>query len=358
MDRATVHVYETRGAEWAARRRPVRRDAARAFGRRVGGAGVRVDLGCGAGRYTADLGPAVVGLDAARAMLELCRLAAPRAALVQADLESLPFGRATLRGAWANMSYVHVASGRLPLALADLHGALVTGAPVDVQVLRGEYEGRDLPQDDVGGRFFAAWTPERFVDVLVGAGFDVAAVEAEEDVVRARATRARTLADTVAPGMRLLVVGLNPSLYAADAGVGYARPGNRFWTSALSAALVSRDRDPRSALTGHGIGMSDIVKRATRSAAELQPAEFVEGMGRVERLVAWLRPGAVCFVGLSGWRAAVDRRATAGPQQRGIGGRPVYVMPSTSGANAHAQIPELTSHLRAALALSRRAQHD
>ena len=351
MDEATVRIYETRGADWASRRRAVRRADARAFGRVMGGAGVGVDLGCGAGRYLSDLGSPAVGMDAARAMLDLCRANTPDARLVQADLEALPFGRGSLRGAWANMSYVHVPSVRLPMALADLHRALVVGAPLDVQVLCGGYEGNALPQDDVGGRFFAAWSPQRLHDVLVGAGFEVGAQETDDDVVRARATRARTLPDFVAADMRLLVVGLNPSLFAADAGVGYARPGNRFWPSALAAGLVTRDRDPRSALTEHGIGMTDIVKRATSSAAALEPREYVAGLERVERLVRWLAPEAVCFVGLSGWRVARDRHAVAGPQPQGIGGRPTYVMPSTSGANAHAHVPELTSHLRAALAL-------
>ena len=98
--------------------------------------------------------------------------------------------------------------------------------------------------------------------------------------------------------------------------------------------------------------MTDLVKRATTGAAALTAAEYRAGFGRVDRLVRWLGPAAVCFVGLAGWRAAVDRRAGAGPQPSGIGGRPVYVMPSTSGANAHASLDTLTAHLRAAAALA------
>ena len=63
--------------------------------------------------------------------------------------------------------------------------------------------------------------------------------------------------------MRLLVCGLNPSIYSADAGVGYARPGNRFWPAAIAAGLVTEDRDPRHALSHHGVGITDLVKRAT-----------------------------------------------------------------------------------------------
>ena len=353
MDRDTVEVYEERGLDWAARRRPVDEVDARAFARRVPAGAVRVDLGCGAGRYTAALGRPVVGLDAARRMLGECRRQVPGAPVVQADLEALPFRTGTIGGAWANMSYLHVPSTRLPLALADLHRALVPGAPVDLQVLHGEYEGRALPEDDIGGRFFAAWAPAALLDVLVGAGFAVLDCAVRDDVVRVRAERLRSLPDVVGPGMSLLVCGLNPSLYAADAGVGYARPGNRFWPAALAAGLVTRDRDPIHALRVHGVGMTDLVKRATVGAAELTAGEYRAGVERVARLVEWLRPGALCLVGLAGWRAAMDRGATAGVQPGRLGGRPVYVMPSTSGANAHAGLAALADHLRAAVALGR-----
>ena len=345
-------IYEERGAEWAARRRPVRRDDAVAFARRLPAGAVRADLGCGAGRYTAELGAPVVAIDAARTMLGLLRPVAPTAWPVQGDLESLPLRAGALAGAWANMSYLHVPRARLPLALADLHRAMQVGAALDVQVLAGEYEGSALPSDDVGGRFFSSCTTEMLGDLLVGAGFDVEHREVEGDAVRARATRARSLADTVGPGMVLLVCGLNPSVYAADRGVGYARPGNRFWSAARDAGLVTRDRDPVHALRAHGVGMTDLVKRATTAARELAPSEYRDGAARVERLVRWLRPGAVCFVGLEGWRAAVDRRAVAGTQPRPFGGRPAYVMPSTSGLNARSSTAELAAHLRAAADLA------
>jgi TDG/mug DNA glycosylase family protein len=355
MDRATVAIYEERGAEWAAHHPPLQRAHARGFARRVPPGAVRIDLGGGAGRYTPDLGAPTIALDAARGMLERCRIAAPAALPVQADLEALPFGANTLHGGWGHMSYLHVPSVRLPGALADLHRTLVVGAPVELQVLAGHYEGDALPADRIGGRFFAAWTPERLRDVLVGAGFDVTDLELDGDFVRVRVVRARTLPDIVGPGMRLLVVGLNPSVYAADAGVGYARPGNRFWPAARRAGLVTRDRDPSHALRDHGVGLTDLVKRATANAASLTPAEYLSGLGRVERLVQWLAPAGVCFVGLTGWRCAVDRHASAGPQPQRLGGRPVYVMPSTSGANAHSSLDALSAHLRDAMSLAARA---
>ena len=152
--------------------------------------------------------------------------------------------------------------------------------------------------------------------------------------------------------MRMLVCGLNPSLNAADAGVGFARPGNRFWPAAIAAELVSVDRDPWHALRHHGVGFTDLVKRATVGAAELSTDEYRTGFARLERLAAWLEPRVVAFVGLAGWRAAVDRKAVAGPQARTVGGRPVYVMPSSSGLNARSTVDSLAEHLRAALALA------
>ena len=227
---------------------------------------------------------------------------------------------------------------QLPMALARLHRDMAVGSPVVLQVDRGDCD---------------AQRAARLRDLVVGAGFDVDELHVEEERIRVRARRARTLPDTVGPGMRVLVCGLNPSVYAADFGVGYARPGNRFWPAARAAGIIERDRDPVDALVHHGIGMTDLVKRATTGASALSAAEYRDGAARVERLAHWLRPGAVCFVGLAGWRAAVDRNAAPGEQAAGFGGVPAYVMPSTSGANAHARLDDLADHLRAAAALSR-----
>lgn len=116
----------------------------------------------------------------------------------------------------------------------------------------------------------------------------------------------------------------------------------------LAANLASVDRDPQALLRQHRIGMTDIVKRTTRRADELSTSEYADGLARVDRLAKWLQPGALCFVGLAGWRAAVDKRAKPGWQENRVGGRPAYVMPSTSGLNASAQLPDLAEHLRLA----------
>jgi len=352
MERETVQVYEQRAAEWRARRRPRFLDHARALAAATPPGGCCADLGCGPGFHLEALPRPVVALDAANAMVHLAREATPDAWGVQADLEALPLRRGALMSAWARASYLHVPNVRLPLALAELHRALAPGAPAHL-VVRAGTESGFVADDDFPGRWFSAWEPDAFVDVLVGAGFTVeeCAVDTDDPFwLGARVTRARTLPDTVGPGMRLLVCGLNPSVYSADVGVGFARPGNRFWPAALAAGLVTEDRDPRAALVLHGIGMTDLVKRATARADELTTDEYRAGLARIERLVRWLQPGAVCFVGLAGWRAAVDRKARAGVQPVTCAGRPVYVMPSTSGLNARTSPAELTDHLRAATA--------
>ena len=168
-------------------------------------------------------------------------------------------------------------------------------------------------------------------------------------------TRIRSLSDTVAPAMRILVVGLNPSPYSADHSIGYARPGNRFWPAALASGIVSIDRDPLHAVQQHGLGMTDLVRRTTARADQVTGAEFHQGFERVERLTQWLQPSTVCFVGLGGWRQVVDRRATAGLQERTVGGRPVYVMPHTSGLNAHSRLSDLTAHFCEASELADRS---
>ena len=115
---------------------------------------------------------------------------------------------------------------------------------------------------------------------------------------------------------------------------------------------MDRDRDPIDALVGHGMGMTDFVKRPTRTAAEVTVDEYRRGLPGSSDWSSGYSPGAVCFVGLSGWRAVVDPKAVAGPQPRHIGGRPAYVMPSTSGLNARTSLDELTEHLVAAGALA------
>jgi TDG/mug DNA glycosylase family protein len=357
MDRRTIDVYERGAHAYGERRRAYAPERAEAFAAAVRPGGVRLDLGSGPGHYLPHLGTPVVAADAAVAMLVEARRRHGRVPAVACDLEALAVRRGSLAGVWASKCLQHIPAARLPAALAGLHRALEVGGVLDLTVFGGEGEDRTADDDEFPDRLFASWRPDVLRDLLVGAGFEVEDVAVSTradgwDAISVRATRARTLPDTVGPGMRLLVCGLNPSVYSADAGVGFARPGNRFWPAALAAGIVTTDRSPDRALADHGVGMTDIVKRATPRADALTADEYRAGLARLERLVTWLRPGAVCFVGLAGWRAAVDRRAAAGVQPRDLGGVPVYVMPSTSGLNARVPPAELADHLRAAAALA------
>ncbi len=354
MDRTTVATYELAASEWMGRRTtPKFLDEAVALAAASPSGAWRADLGCGPGWHapTLGVGGPVLAIDAARSMARRVGDHAPDAHVVVGDLEALPVRAGVLGSGWARGSYQHIPTERLPLALADLHRSLGADAPVRLIITSNRLGAEAEWVDPIGPRHFARWTPERAHDVIVGAGFVVDAIDddgAEWLTVRAR--RAATLADIVGPQMQLLIVGLNPSIYSAERGIGFARPGNRFWPALLASGLADRDRDPIGAYRRFGIGFTDLVKRATVRADALARAEYVEGTARVERLVTWLQPEAVCFAGLSGYRVAIDRHARPGWQDETFGGRPAYVMPNPSGLNAHTNVADLAQHLRTAAA--------
>ncbi|HYL51888.1 MAG TPA: hypothetical protein VEZ15_07965, partial [Acidimicrobiia bacterium] len=99
-------------------------------------------------------------------------------------------------------------------------------------------------------------------------------------------------------------------------------------------------------LRAHGVGMTNLVRRASKGADELTRAEYAEGVHRLERLVRWLRPESVCFVGLTGFRSAINKRATVGWQSASFAGAATYLLPNTSGLNAHAKPADFAAHLR------------
>ena len=358
--RATVAVYEERALEWEASRPPRLDDAAR-FADRIGDLdpddeGPVVDLGCGPGWHLPVLPAGTVAVDAAAAMLDLTGGRAPGAPRVQADLRALPFARGALRAVWANKSYVHLDRRLVPRALWDLHRSVRPGGLVFLGVFLGDEDHAGFAEDPFGGRSFSLWTEELLAAVVDGAGFDVVDrvdhTDTGKGYVGLTLVRRHGLADTVGPSMRLLLVGLNASPMSAERGVGYARPGNRAWPALLAAGLATVDRDPRHLLDHHRIGMTDLVKRPTARADEVTPEEFRAGAARLDRLCRWLRPDAVCVLGVTGWRAAVDRRAAVGPQPGTLGGRPVYVMDNPSGLNARATVDRLAGDLLAAAALA------
>jgi len=347
MDRRTVDAYEGDAAaeRFLRERRAFRPERASSFASRT--AGVRVDVGAGVGHYTPLLGQPIVSLDASHAMLRVLRREHPGAACIQADVAALPLRERSLHGAWAARTYQHIDHGELPLALADLHRALEVGAAVSLHVFSGEGAERRPEDDSFPGRLFALWDPGQLRAVIEGAGFAIDAFDVDDERnIEIEATRALLLPDFVRPDLRVLFCGYNPSIYAAERGVPFARPGNRFWPAALEAGVVSVDRDPWHAVTNHGVGFTDLVKRATVAASELSTDELRGGLARVTRVCEWLRPQVVCVLGVGGWRTVVDRRAQVGWQERRIGPSRVYVMPNPSGLNASTQHAGFVEHLR------------
>ena len=239
---------------------------------------------------------------------------------------------------------LHVHRGpdrQLPVWLARLHRSLPVGE--QVQVRHWTEEGNA-----------SARTAPPAAHVVTGAGFKpVPGDDAGMNVWAGAAVhimRDHTLPDWVGPEMTALLVGLNPSPASAEAGVNFARSGNRFWPALLTAGLATVDRDPEHALVNHGLGFTDLVKRTTRTAAELRGDDYRVGLDRLEALVRWLAPERVVIVGLTGWRAARDRRATAGWQPDRLAGRPVYLMPNPSGLNAHTSLEGFVHHFQEAAA--------
>ena len=188
-------------------------------------------------------------------------------------------------------------------------------------------------------------------DGLMAVFFFVVGLEIKYEILRGELSNPRRLAlpDHVGAAMRLLCCGINPSVHAAEAGVGYVTRSNRFWPALLASGLADVDRDPRLLLRRHRIGMTDLVPRPTPRASDLDPAEYGPSLDRLARLCGWLRPAAVVVVGIDAWRrASGDRRAVLGWQPEPVGPTPVYVMPSTSGLNARVPLADLVDHLRAA----------
>jgi TDG/mug DNA glycosylase family protein len=140
------------------------------------------------------------------------------------------------------------------------------------------------------------------------------------------------------PGLRVLFVGINPSLRSAEVGHHFARPGNRFWPTLHAAGFTPRLLTPQEGglLPSYGIGIVNIVSRATRAAAELSAEELRAGADVLEATVRAWTPRLVAIVGVVAYRTAFRRpHAGMGLQEDRVGGRPTWVLPNTSGLNAH-----------------------
>src|SRR5262245_45026102 len=167
-----------------------------------------------------------------------------------------------------------------------------------------------------------------------------------------------SLPDLLRDGLKIVFVGINPSEFSAAQGHYFARRTNRFWPcfsrSILSAAAreaigvsalgPSHDR----ALLAHGFGFTDLVKRPTARAHQLDPGELAPGVAQLVAKLERYQPRIACFHGITGFRHVHRMLAPAaaapilGPQPGRIGGARIFVIPNPSPANAHATPAEQT----------------
>jgi TDG/mug DNA glycosylase family protein len=169
----------------------------------------------------------------------------------------------------------------------------------------------------------------------------------------ARPTRDELVAsyDTTIPDVggretQILLVGINPSLFSGWTGHHFARPGNRLWRtlhlSGLTPVLLDPGDEP--GIRAAGLGITNLVARATARADELTDDEIRAGIEPLRNLVRRWKPEFVAFLGISTYRVAFAApRATVGERSERFAGARVWVLPNPSGLNAHYQQPALTA---------------
>jgi double-stranded uracil-DNA glycosylase len=168
------------------------------------------------------------------------------------------------------------------------------------------------------------------------------------------AAQGREVPDLIAPGLRVLFCGINPSLYSAVVAHHFARPGNRFWPTLHRAGFTEHLLRPsdEAELLERGIGITNVFPKASASADSLSLADYRRGSVRLRRKLSRYRPRVIAFLGLGAYRiAARQPLAVVGPQPRAFCGVPAWALPNPSGLNAHYQLDDLVECYRA-LALS------
>lgn len=163
------------------------------------------------------------------------------------------------------------------------------------------------------------------------------------------AAKDKTVPDVIAPDLRVLFCGINPGLYTAAIGHHFGRPGNRFWPALHAAGFTSRllsPYDERELLTA-GLGITNVVNRASAAADELSPAELVAGAKNLEAKVRKYRPRVLAILGVGAYRVGFKRpKAVVGPQLEKIGQTQLWVLPNPSGLNAHYQAADIAQVFR------------
>lgn len=158
------------------------------------------------------------------------------------------------------------------------------------------------------------------------------------------ASAGKTVPDVIASGLRVLFCGINPGLYSGATGYHFARPGNRFWPALYAAGFTDRLLSPfeEHELLKKKYGVTNVVERATATAAELSAEEIIEGGRRLEAKVRRMRPVFLAVLGVGAYRTAFGRpKAGLGLQPETIGNTSIWVLPNPSGLNAHYQPKDL-----------------
>ncbi len=171
--------------------------------------------------------------------------------------------------------------------------------------------------------------------------------------------RDSTVADLVGPGLRLLFVGINPGLWTAATGTHFAHPGNRFYPALVRGGIIGQidrtaemtDSDRAHLMASHlierGIGITNVVNRATAKASELTPDELRAGGRQLRRFVAEHRPRVVAVAGITAYRVAFDDpKAHVGRQPDLFEGSLLWIVPNPSGLNAHETVESLVAAYR------------
>jgi double-stranded uracil-DNA glycosylase len=154
----------------------------------------------------------------------------------------------------------------------------------------------------------------------------------------------RFVSDVVAPGLRVLFCGINPGLWSAAVGHHFARPGNRFWKALHLGGLTPRQLAPdeEAELLALGLGITNLVERASAGAADLSREELRAGGSRLAAKAAATRPEVVAVLGVGAYRTAFGRpKAAVGPLPDPVGGSRAWLLPNPSGLNAHYQLGDL-----------------
>jgi TDG/mug DNA glycosylase family protein len=144
------------------------------------------------------------------------------------------------------------------------------------------------------------------------------------------------LPDILGPDLRCVFVGINPGIRSAEAGHHFANPRNEFWRLLAASGLTSALLEPHQQLEllEHGLGITNAARRVTRGSGELRRTDFADAQERLGRIARELSPGGFAFVGKQAYSGAFGERVGHGLQERRLEGRPLFVLPSTSPANA------------------------